>query len=221
MSRNVLSKAKAELVELIKREGEVSIGDATEALGLAPTTVRQHMTGLEAGGFVSKRLCRAGAGRPSQAYYLTDQAQVFFVHREGELLGALVRALNERGELDSLAAFFERLGRDRVRQWSPLLRGKGREVPAALEELLKEWGYVPECRIDEKGDLVIEFFHCPYPNLSALVDYPCVAERNSMEELLGRPLKWGCSMREGQGSCRFVAEGFSCPQEALDEEQEL
>lgn len=207
MNDEMLSPAKAELVRLIKRRGALSIKKACETLDLAASTIRQHLSRLEADGFVDKRLNRQGVGRPSQMYYLTEKAEIFFENREGTVLAELLRELINSGEKEKVEEFFAANCDRRLERWRRQLFGvpESKKLPT-IQNLLEEWGYVPNCRYDEEERLVIELSHCPYPNVANLVPYQCFCEKRLLETLTGEELTHECSIPEGAASCRFREE---------------
>ena len=207
MNDELLSPAKAELIRLIKRKGSVNVKEATINLELAASTIRQHLSGLEVDGFVDKYLNREGVGRPSKMYHLTEKAQIFFDNRESTLLTELIRELIASGEREKVAEFFSSNCDKILERWRRRLLGapEGEKLPV-IQELLQEWGYVPECRYDDEDRIVIELYHCPYPNVVDLVPYQCACEKRLLESLTGYSLARECSIPEGATSCRFREE---------------
>lgn len=207
MNDEFLSPAKAELIRLIKRRGSVSVKEASAKLELAASTIRQHLSGLEADGFVDKRLNREGVGRPSKMHYLTEKAQIFFENRESKILAELIRELVVTGERDKIEAFFASLCDKTLEEWRRRVASAPEgEILPAIQELLQEWGYVPECRYDDDDRLVIELFHCPYPNVAELVPYQCMCEKRLLESLTGKSLTRERSISKGAGNCQFREE---------------
>ena len=203
MRDEMLSAAKAELVILMKRRGEITIKEASTDLELATSTIRQHLSRLETNGFVDRRLNRTGVGRPSQLYYLTKKAEAFFENREPTLLVHLIRKMIESGEEQKLESFFSSFSKEQLRVWERKTAYlEDDQELQELQRLLEEWGYVPECRYED-GKLVVELFHCPYPNVAKLVDFQCECEMRLLEHLTNTKLLRECAITDGCDSCRF------------------
>ncbi len=204
MNDELLSPAKAELIRLIKRQGSVSVKEASKKMDVSASTIRQHLSRLQADGFVDKRLKRGGIGRPSKMYYLTEKADIFFDNRESELLRELLQQLITSGKRETVEEFFSSICDENLERCQRRLLGatEGEKLPA-IQTLLQEWGYMPECRHDDSDRLVIELHHCPYPNVADVVPYQCFCEKRLLESLTGRSLALECSMLEGASSCQF------------------
>jgi predicted ArsR family transcriptional regulator len=205
MKDEMLSAAKTDLVLMMKRQGEVTIKEATTALGLASTTIRQHLSKLEQDGFVDRRLDRSGVGRSSQLYYLTKKANTFFQNREPALLIHLIRSLLAAGEMDRLKSIYSSFCADQLAHWKrrTTTHLSDTEKTAELQRLLKELGYIPKCDYDADHRLVIELFHCPYPNVARLIPFQCECEQRLFEDLTDTTLTRECGLTNGNESCRF------------------
>ena len=137
-------------------------------------------------------------------YYLTKKAEAFFENREPTLLVHLIRAMIESGEEQKLEKFFSGFCQEQLQLWERRTAYlEEDEELQELQRLLQEWGYVPECRYDEEGKLVVELFHCPYPNVAELVDFQCECEKRLLEQLTKTKLLRECSINDGCDSCRF------------------
>jgi predicted ArsR family transcriptional regulator len=63
---------KTEILALLKRADGSTVDDLASALGLAPMTVRQHLTALERDALVAAAEVRRPTGRPHFVYRLTE-----------------------------------------------------------------------------------------------------------------------------------------------------
>lgn len=215
MRDELLSDAKAELVRLMKRRGEITVKDATTTLSWATSTIRQHLSALVADGFVATSRDKTGVGRPSHLYFLTEKAQLFFENREGYLLAQLIRSWVERGEKQKVEDFFTSISLDLASTWRRRISDAEEDQKlAVLEKILDDWGYVPECDYDEEGNLVITLCHCPYPNVVDLVPLSCRFEKKVLEEVTGRTLTMECYVPNGDPFCRFRSVAASVTGEA-------
>src|SRR5690606_4248985 len=155
---------RGDLLLLMKRAGAVSLDDAEAATGLARPTLRQHFGVLERDGLVARSTRKQGRGRPSLRYALTPEAEALFPSRDGHLLGRLLAFLQEHGEDERIADFFERYWDERyldARQRLDRLPEDDAEGRLdALLAILREQGFMPEVRRAD-GGLVIRECNCP------------------------------------------------------------
>ncbi len=207
MNDETLPESRADLLRLMKRFGEINVKKGAEELDLSASTIRLHLAGLEADGFIQPRLKREGIGRPTKMYSLTEKADRFFKSQERTFLRKLLREQISDGHTEWLEEFIAANCRRMREEWQKSLAyASPNQRLEVLQQLLEEWGYFPEVRFDEDQKLVIEFFHCPYPNVASLVAKQCQCEQKLLEELTGTSLDRECHMVKGACSCRFRSE---------------
>lgn len=204
LSHTGFGESQSRLLREVKRLGEATLAELEEEIGLARESLRDHCRTLEAQGLVERAgVRRAGAGRPQVVYRLTERGEELFPRREGELLGELVRFLDENDREELLERFFAQR-RERRR---PALRQRvaGLSGDALLREvaaLLSEEGYLAE-PVGEGGDARLRLCHCPLRDLVAVSRLPCRAEMALVEELLGASLTRESFMPHGDSSCTY------------------
>ena len=64
------------LIELLRRQGQLGIGELTAAMHVTATAVRQRLVRLMAGGLVQRETNKVPRGRPSHRYSLTEKGGV-------------------------------------------------------------------------------------------------------------------------------------------------
>src|SRR3954465_5639547 len=62
----------------LKKRGQARADELAAHLGITPSAVRQHLTGLLADGLVTFEEQRGGPGRPKHVYRLTPTADALF-----------------------------------------------------------------------------------------------------------------------------------------------
>ena len=205
MRKELLGEVKAELIHLMKRQGEVGVQEASRTLGLAVSTIRQHLVGLASDGWITDSCHRVGVGRPRKMYSLTPKADCFFPDQNGFLLRRLVRFISTKSEPELLEEFFQMVAQELSIQWSAQIDflPSHRRV-AAISELLEKWGYSPEVDGEHEDRLIVQFFHCPYANIVGLIDHPCQMEIDLLGHLTRGVVRRDRYMPDGDKSCRFV-----------------
>ena len=89
------SDSRQRVIEVLKRRGEASVSELSQALGLTPVTIRHHLDALMEEGVVSPPAARrkAGPGRPEMVFSLTHRADVLTPRNYGELCACLLSTL--------------------------------------------------------------------------------------------------------------------------------
>jgi predicted ArsR family transcriptional regulator len=96
---------RTEILTLLKRNGGHSVAELAQELGLAPITVRQHLTRLERDGLLLSERRARDSGRPHHVFRLTAKAHAAaFPRRSDRLIELLVREIEglEGRELEGL-----------------------------------------------------------------------------------------------------------------------
>ena len=203
---DILSEVKSDLLKMMKRRGRITAKEGAEEMGLAQSTIRQHLLGLENDGFVDCADHRQGVGRPQKIYFLIERGEALFPRREMEVFPKLLEFLLERGYREDLEYFFSSIMGARYHETAKNeVWGK---TPAErlerLEEHVKKGGYAPQFSEIEEGQTALLFHHCPFEAIADFTEIPCECERRSMEELLDAEVEQETSMARGDSSCRFV-----------------
>lgn len=202
----VSSDTRRELLQLIKRRGSLSLDEAMEALGMARTTVREHLLRLERKGLVERSTERSGRGRPSLRYAMTAKAKILFPSRDGELMGQLLAYLKEEGAEELVAAFFESYWHERTERVKERLEGVSEDdLEKRLEllaEILDEEGFMP--KIERTGEgITIRECNCPFPEAVKRTRLPCQLEAAFYEAVFGTKVERSNYIPDGYPACTY------------------
>jgi predicted ArsR family transcriptional regulator len=197
-------ETREQILTLLRRQGQMTAAELSDALGIGAVGVRQHLALLDRDGLVRTAGVRRGVGRPSHLYALTEHAEALFPKRYDRLaLDALafVEAQGGAGAIDQLfAARREKL----AQQLAPRLAGKSRpEQVRELAALLTEQGYMCEAQTLPDGSFELIEHNCPVDCVAR--DYPqaCDHELRLYEDVLGAPLVREELISEGGSCCRY------------------
>ena len=123
---------RSEILILLKRSGGRSVAELAGELGLAPITVRQHLTRLERDGLLIADRCHNGTGRPHYVFRLTAKAHAAaFPRRSDRLIELLVREIGnmDGSELEGISSsermclVLRRVAQRLADEYAPLLGG--------------------------------------------------------------------------------------------------
>lgn len=205
MKKILLSEAKAELLDMMKTSGEISVVDAVHELDLAKTTIRQHLQLLEQYGLVKRRQKREGRGRPRIMYSLTPKADEFYPSHEESLLEEFIEYLLDDEQSEVVERFFDRhwerleeRAADRLRVAEESLEDRLK----ALEGFLHEHGFVPQTPKEDQKT-TIRVCNCPYKGVVESTQLPCQRELELIEATTGRKARRTSYILDGDPCCVY------------------
>lgn len=200
------SDTKRRLLKLMKRRGEITLGDAMEVIDRARPTLRDHLDQMGRDGLVARRTKKQGRGRPSMCYRMTPSAEQLFPRGEGPVFAEFLDYLQKKGHDHLIEAFFTSFWNARLEEVKHRLDGslEDADVPdivAVLEEVLQEGGFMPEVRVEEERITVTEC-NCPFAQIIDTTDWPCASEACFYDTLFQRVERTG-HIAEGDTSCVY------------------
>ncbi|MGM0557043.1 MAG: helix-turn-helix transcriptional regulator [Myxococcota bacterium] len=202
MKEAVLPEAKAELIDLIKSCGEISVDDGADELGLAKTTIRQHLAKLESMGFVKTRSHRHGRGRPRKMYGLTEKADDFFERRDREFLVGLIEYLRARDQEALICSYIEELADELLDGLDVSHLDLERRI-RALELLARRQGFMAKRADDSEHTAILEFRNCPFSQVAQLTDHLCEQELEHIRDIIGKPVERVKYRVNGDQTCAY------------------
>jgi predicted ArsR family transcriptional regulator len=200
--------SKKQLLDLLKKEGLLSLNDAVGKTDLAKSTLREHLLQLEDDGYVKRKFHRSGPGRPSLCYELTAKGHAVYPTYEPKLVKELIQYLKEEGEQGKLEAFFDRFWDQRLEEAKQRMEDSEGIGPKAvilpLIKMLKDEGFMPEYDMDTEGNQVtIKECNCPFGEVIKETRLPCKLEELFYKKLFGEQAKRISHMAEGDYTCTY------------------
>ncbi|MGH7136583.1 MAG: helix-turn-helix transcriptional regulator [Pirellulales bacterium] len=193
----------ARLLDLLRQRGAMSIADLANATSVTATAVRQRLSRLMAQGLIERDTARAGRGRPSHRYSLTEKARRQAGNNYGDLAMMLWDEIRSVKDPEIRRGLFQRLAGAMARFYSSRVKGA---TPSARMESLKELfaeRRVP-MQVESSGGLpVLTVVDCPYPELAEKDRGICAVEKMMFAELLASPLRLSQCRLEGHSCCQF------------------
>lgn len=196
------------LLDLIRRQGPLTIAEMVEALGVTPTAVRNRLTRLVGSGMVERRSESGQRGRPRHTYRASAEAHKTLGQNYADLAvalwGELMQAIEDR-KLRRL--LFGRVTDRLAEQYRGQVLGEGWEGRMVqLGTILNDRGIEAEVTQGVGGLLpVLRQHSCPYFALAEVDRAVCAMERKMFEKVLGRGLRLSQCRLDGHRSCDFEA----------------
>ena len=158
-----MQTTRARIVDLLRAAGGATVDDVTQALALAPATVRRHLDVLLRDGLVEMRSERVPLGRPHFVFRLTETGMEALPRHQMHLVVALLEAILTltpaetlgRSGKDLAPLVFDRLAEQLVTGCRPVVTAPDldRRVEQALE-VLSDAGLDFEMAACDEGYLV-------------------------------------------------------------------
>jgi predicted ArsR family transcriptional regulator len=194
----------AAVVDLLRGDVSLGIGELAGLLGVTATAVRQRLDRLMQAGLVERRTVSKPRGRPAHSYSLTASGRRLGGDNFRDLAMVLWREIRgvrdrevRRGLLDRIAGGLADACRGRMTGETP------RERLAGLAALMGERNI--SCSVQEGGLPVLTTYSCPYPDLAEEDRSICAAERLMIQDLVGTSVQLSECRLDGASCCRFTA----------------
>ncbi|MEN9939087.1 MAG: hypothetical protein RLZZ387_5666 [Chloroflexota bacterium] len=197
-------ETRQQILQLLRRSGQMTAAELSEALGIGAVGVRQHLALLERDELVFTAGVRRGIGRPSHLYALTPSAESRFPKRYDRLaMDALAFVAAEGGPAAVDRLFASRRAHLRE-QYAPRLEGKSRgEQVVELATILTEQGYMCECERLPDGSYALVEHNCPVDCAAREHPQACAHELKLYEELLDLEVTREETIAAGGSCCRY------------------
>lgn len=196
-----MHSTKTEILALLKRADGASVDELSTSLGLAPMTVRQHLTALERDALVSAREIRRATGRPHFEYRLTDDGHRSVAQGYDRLLSLLVEAASG---LPGMADQARQMFRDAAaalgaRHAAEVHASSGSARGERVIALLRSHGGFAEYH-ETDGRIEIRDFSCVFRTTVSATG-PCDWHEALLSALLGEPPEPAPQPGDGCASC--------------------
>jgi len=200
MQAEVLSSDVA-ILDLLRKHDALSVSELASATQVTATAVRQRLNRLMAHGYVERFVTKAGRGRPSHSYKLTQRGRRKTGANFADLAIALWQEIREIKDPEVRRGLLQRLSKRLAAMYGDRIEGE--TIGEKMDSLAEIFGErrIP-FSVDRSGDLPILTAHaCPYPDLAEQDRSVCAMERIMFSELLGENVRLTDCRLDGDGSC--------------------
>jgi predicted ArsR family transcriptional regulator len=195
-----------QFVDLLRSRGAMSVADLSAACDVTATAVRQRLTRLMSQGLVEREAQRAGRGRPSHRYSLTEKARRQAGNNFADLAILLWNQIREVKDVEVRRGLLQRLATGMAEMYADQVQGETTdERMESLRELFAERS-VPMTVTpagETSGTAQLTVVDCPYPKLAEQDRGICALERMMFAELLNTPLRLSECRLDGHACCQF------------------
>ena len=203
----MLSGSRQKILEHIRRHGESSVAELSEALGLTTVTIRHHLEAMQQDGLIKEPQPRhkPGPGRPEMFYHVSDSAEEFLPRSYENLCLALIDAARNTLPPMQVSNMIIKAGARVADLITTNHLDSGAKRSDLLMAFLNEQGYFPsEERQD--GELFIHFANCPYLTVSEHAPEVCLFDLELTGNVLNANARFEKRIINGDPYCRLRLE---------------
>ena len=181
---STLAPTRRQILEALKKRGELTAEALAEQLGLTTSGVRQHLVALASDGLVTHRQVREGPGRPRHRYHLTSAADALFPRAYSDLTNELLRYASD-DDPELVDRLFERRRRRRVEDARQRLAGKDFAGKVGeLARILDEDGYLADFQACPDGTYLVTEHNCAILGVARRYGQACSSEIGFLRDAL-------------------------------------
>ncbi len=194
----------ADLLDLIRIAGPLSVTELADAMEVTATAVRQRLTRLMGQSMIQREAIRAGRGRPKHRYSLTDKGLRQTGSNFTDLALTLWREIRDTGDQNLSRDVLRRISRALASGYAAQIQGgTPQERLKSLAELLNQRRIPATVGSTASKQSTLTAHACPYPNLAEEDKNICQMEKMMFSELIGSELELTQCRLNGGGDCRF------------------
>lgn len=194
------------ILDLLRRQGRMTVADFEETLGVTATAVRQRLNRLLSRGYIErhKDATASGRGRPSHWYRLTKQGS----RRTGSNFADLAMALwGEVRSIDNVEikrGLLQRISQRLAGMYRAEVQATDISERAGQVASLFQARRIPfDVEHDSDGLPILTAHACPYPELAEQDRSICAMERMLFSELMDRNMTLDQCRLNGDSCCTF------------------
>ncbi|MBX3052518.1 MAG: MarR family transcriptional regulator [Caldilineaceae bacterium] len=194
-----------QIVEYLQRNPSVTIKELEQVLGVTSTAVRQHLTGLQAAGYVERTTVNAGVGRPYHAYAATEESRKLFDCHCDDLALTMLEEMFEMVGPDNISHLLKRVSGRLASRYagsvkSPVLLHRVQEMAGVLGRL----GVLTDVVAQDSDTIMLKTYNCPYHELAQEHRQICDMDQEMMQQVLGHDVALEACIMDGDGGCSFT-----------------
>ena len=197
---------RMEILELLRRRGRSSAETMAADLGVTANAIRQHLTNLERDGLVVSQPERAGRGRPSLFFALTERADSVFPKRYGQLATMVLQEVQEMGGPEALDEVFARVA---ARHADAIERDlEGLDFDERMRRVVAWIGRAGTLVEQSEGadGVHVTIHNCPFRNTALKFPQVCTITPQLISRLTGAAVSQSDSIHRHDPYCSFVVQ---------------
>lgn len=203
----MMGERQKQLLKLLRgSKPGLSVEELSKGLEITRNAVRQHLSSLEAAGFVAIGTTRpSGGGRPQQLYVLTELGKEMSPRQYSWLAQLVVASVRREEGVENMGKRMNEIGANvaqQIRSQYPHLSTHQEKVEK-LTEVMDQLGYNARNATVSGGEAVIEADNCVFHTMAKKDLEICHLDRGLMETFTDSKVEQHECMARGGDVCRF------------------
>ncbi|MEQ2527432.1 metalloregulator ArsR/SmtB family transcription factor [Bacillaceae bacterium CLA-AA-H227] len=197
---------KERILDLLKRQGSVTVNELTDHLSISHMAVRKHLDSLQKDNIISSKEIKQPIGRPLQMYLLTDTGDNLFPKNYEGLTLEILEDMKELYGEDSIQKLFQKREERLTSEYTKRLAKKtNKEKIHEIATIQNEKGYMADVtEIDAQTFELIEY-NCPIMVVANEFKTACQCETNLFKNVLGtKDVRRVSCKTDGNDHCKFL-----------------
>ncbi|HQE92572.1 MAG TPA: ArsR family transcriptional regulator [Anaerolineae bacterium] len=181
-----MQDTRQQILEILKRHGEVTVRELSHELGLTSVTVRHHLEILRSEGYITEPEIRRSSrpGRPRYVYRLTSTAADLFPNNYSGLAGAMLDALKVCMSPEEQQTFLRETAKWMVADVGNRPTDRDTCMDSALA-FMNQHGFVARWDKNREGRYFIYVSGCPYHHVAQAHTETCQIDQFIIKQLTG------------------------------------
>jgi len=183
-----MQDTRQQILEIMKRYGDVTVQDLSKELSLTSVTVRHHLEILRSEGYISDPEIKRSnkPGRPRYVYRLTSTAADLFPNNYSGLASALLSSIDACEDPQQRDALLDRAAQNIAARSGDLPTSPDLRVESVVT-FLNQQGYVSRWEKDaeQTNRYTLLVSSCPYAHVSQAHTGACQIDKRMVQLLAG------------------------------------
>lgn len=197
---------KDRILDLLKRQGSVTVNDLTDHLSISHMAVRKHLDSLQKDNIIWSKEIKQPIGRPLQMYLLTETGDNLFPKNYEGLTLEFLDDMKELYGEDSIQKLFQKREERLTSEYKKRLAKKtNKEKIHEIANIQNEKGYMADVTEINPNTFELIEYNCPIMAVANEFKTACQCETNLFKNVLDtKDVRRVSCKTDGNDHCKFL-----------------
>ncbi len=199
------SSPKTKLLLTVKRNGEPSLSELSQILGISKAAVLKHISELEREGMLERTYVPSGKGRPVCKVFITEKGHNVLPKSYSSLALEALEYVEKNLGLEGVSEVLHLRSAKILEEYRKTIEPMDESLLVDnLRTLRNSDGYMAEIKKLSERTFELCEYNCPILQISEKYSEACNSERELFQDLLGAEIESTHRIISGAKTCRFV-----------------